>query len=392
MKKILSVVIFVFVISFSFMAFAEDVTVTLDGEALSFDVEPVIIDGRVMVPMRTIFEALGFSVDWDAEISTVKALRDDRAIVITIDENYLFVITDKLNVTELDVPARLIDSRTLVPVRAVSEGACCEVNWNNDSRMVEISTVKEETAAKENKVTVKNADELLAAIDSNTEIDLEPGEYNLTKTAAKNKNITINEVFDGFEYIISDVENLTIKGSEGVTVVVEPRYANVFNFVGCSGITLENLTVGHTVEQGYCMGGVINIEKSENVLIDGCKMYGCGTYGITAENVDELNVINSEIYECSYGIMVLKGVHNSSFKDSVFRDCGGFGMITMYSCGNVDFNGCIVKNNRSVENIVNVVNCSDVAFRNSIFENNTFKEKDVLDDVIIENCSGIYAE
>ena len=140
MKKIISVVLLILIILFSFTAFARNATVTLDGEALSFDVEPVIIDSRVMVPVRKIFESLGFSVDWDSETSTVKALRDDRAIVITIDENYLFVITDNLNPYELDVPAMLIDSRTLVPLRAVSEGAGCEVNWNSDSRTVEIKS------------------------------------------------------------------------------------------------------------------------------------------------------------------------------------------------------------------------------------------------------------
>ena len=140
MKKILFTIVLFIVILFSFNTFAKEATVTLNGEELSFDVDPVIIDGRVMVPMRTIFEALGFNVDWEAETSTVKALREDRAIVITIDENYLFVITDNLNPYELDVPAMLIDSRTLVPLRAVSEGAGCEVNWNSDSRTVEIKS------------------------------------------------------------------------------------------------------------------------------------------------------------------------------------------------------------------------------------------------------------
>ncbi len=122
-------------------AFAEEqpISVYVDGDRLEFDVDPVVENGRTLVPMRGIFEALGAQVSWDGETSTASAQKGDTVIKITIDSNKMM---KNDQVIELDVPARAINSRTLVPVRAVSEGMDARVEWNGETRSVIITTVQ----------------------------------------------------------------------------------------------------------------------------------------------------------------------------------------------------------------------------------------------------------
>jgi len=60
------------------------ISVQLDGRSLSFDVPPQIVGGRTLVPLRAIFEALGASVDWAAATQTVTATNGETVVVLTI--------------------------------------------------------------------------------------------------------------------------------------------------------------------------------------------------------------------------------------------------------------------------------------------------------------------
>ena len=114
---------------------ADDIVVLIDGEYIQFDVPPQIINNRTMVPMRAIFEAFGATVEWDAQTRTVTADTGWRTITMTIGEKYYYIDGAA---TSLDVPAQIIDNRTLVPVRAISEALDCEVGWDSKDRIVSI--------------------------------------------------------------------------------------------------------------------------------------------------------------------------------------------------------------------------------------------------------------
>lgn len=117
------------------------VKVKLDSTYLTFDVAPQIIEGRTMVPLRAIFEALGAEVKWDDATKTVSATRDGVNVALTIGKNEMQKDTQTVT---LDVPAQIVDSRTLVPVRAISEAFECDVNWDADNRTVLIKLPKVE--------------------------------------------------------------------------------------------------------------------------------------------------------------------------------------------------------------------------------------------------------
>lgn len=178
-----------------------------------------------------------------------------------------------------------------------------------------------------NTVEVSTVDEFLAAIAPNTQIVLAAGEYDLTRAA--NYPWTGGDYYhwegnyDGHELVITDVENLTIKGEDGaeVTICTVPRYSDVLRFDNVSGLTLSNLVVGHTIEQGTCTGGVLWLEDCRDVEIQNTRLYGCGIIGITLVGCRNVHVDHSEIYECTYGCIDVSSCENVLFENSKFHDC-----------------------------------------------------------------------
>ncbi len=113
-------------------------TVNLDGQQLSFDVPPTIEDGRTLVPLRAIFEAMGATVSWDQDTQTATAVKGDTTVVLKIGST-----TPTINgqVKQLDVPAKIVSGRTLAPLRFVGEAFGGTVEWNQASQLVSITSV-----------------------------------------------------------------------------------------------------------------------------------------------------------------------------------------------------------------------------------------------------------
>lgn len=150
MKKVFKNVVCLFlmlIMSFSASANQSElpITVFVDGEQIVFDVEPTIEGGRTLVPMRYIFEALGAEVDWVPETVTAVAVKGDIKIEITVGKN---VMVKNGSSVAIDVPAKLTGGRTLVPVRAVSEGLEAKVDWDAKLRKVIITSNSTSTVEK----------------------------------------------------------------------------------------------------------------------------------------------------------------------------------------------------------------------------------------------------
>jgi len=103
-----------------------NLTVLLNDENINFDVPPQIINGRTMVPLRAIFEAIGAKVDWNNDTQTVTSTKDKTTISLTINNPTMYVNGESVT---LDSPACLVGGRTLVPVRAISEAFNIKVEW-----------------------------------------------------------------------------------------------------------------------------------------------------------------------------------------------------------------------------------------------------------------------
>lgn len=110
-----------------------DIRVVLDGRELAFEQPPVIVNDRTMVPMRAIFEALGATVTWNGETRTAIGTKMGVRVEFTIDEPNMH--KNYVNIS-LDAPAALINGYTMLPVRAVAESFGVEVNWDAETRTV----------------------------------------------------------------------------------------------------------------------------------------------------------------------------------------------------------------------------------------------------------------
>ncbi len=115
----------------------EGIEVVLDGKMVAFDVQPTLLEGRTLVPVRAIFEALGATVAWNDATQTAIAEKDGTEIRITIGEKQM--LKNGL-IIPLDVGAVLLDARTLVPVRAIAESFDCTVEWIDATQTVKITT------------------------------------------------------------------------------------------------------------------------------------------------------------------------------------------------------------------------------------------------------------
>jgi hypothetical protein len=106
---------------------APAVRVFVDGAPVDFDVAPVVENGRMLVPVRALSEALGFTVTWDEAEQLVSLTRDGTTIVVWIDSTKVLV-GDKES--HLEVPTRVVDGRTMVPLRFISETLGSHVAWD----------------------------------------------------------------------------------------------------------------------------------------------------------------------------------------------------------------------------------------------------------------------
>lgn len=112
------------------------ITVTLNGEAIEFDQNPIIIDGRTLVPLRAIFEAFGATVDWNGTTQTVTSTKDGTTISMTIGQAEMY----KNGETKiLDVAPQIVNGRTLVPVRAIAESFNISVDWDGATNTVNLN-------------------------------------------------------------------------------------------------------------------------------------------------------------------------------------------------------------------------------------------------------------
>ena len=117
---------------------APPITVYVDGEKVAFpDQKPIMLQSRVLVPLRGVFEMLDAGVDWDPGQRLVTARKADRRV-----ELHIYKDTARIdNVPyQMDIPAQLIGGRAMVPLRFLSQALGAQVEWIPEEYAVEIST------------------------------------------------------------------------------------------------------------------------------------------------------------------------------------------------------------------------------------------------------------
>ncbi|MDN5331763.1 MAG: hypothetical protein PWP45_988 [Tepidanaerobacteraceae bacterium] len=126
-------------------SFAQERTISImvDGLPVSFDVPPIITDGRTLVPFRAVSEALNVPVSWDEKARTVTASDGITRILLRIGDKTAYRNNAPV---ALDVPPMIMNGRMLIPLRFFSEAFGCNVEWDNASYTVRIVSPRRKMA------------------------------------------------------------------------------------------------------------------------------------------------------------------------------------------------------------------------------------------------------
>lgn len=231
-------------------------------------------------------------------------------------------------------------------------------------------------------VTVSTVQELVEAIQSRTKIILKEGTYNFSELdcdSIKNPNIDGIKDYDGLaEYTVRNVRNLCLEAEEGARVEIstENSYARALGFEECQEITLRGLICGHEVEPGYCTGSVLYLNQCSHIEIDNCDLYGSGTYGIEAYNIFGLTIGDTDIYECTYGLVWLSGVETATFTNCSFMTSEQYSMFSFIGCYTITLDGCKIIGNETKTEYSPFITCQDslsVNFENCQFRGNDYQ-------------------
>jgi hypothetical protein len=115
---------------------APQIQVQIGGQLESFDLPPLLLDGRTLLPLRALFERLGAQVQWDGATQTITATRGQRRVQLQVGSTLATV--DGTPVT-LEAPPLIVQERTYVPLRFVSEALGSYVGWDGEHQIVSIA-------------------------------------------------------------------------------------------------------------------------------------------------------------------------------------------------------------------------------------------------------------
>ena len=125
-------------INISAISASKGVSVKLDGELVVFDnAYPVVKDNRTLIPLRGLFEKMGYEIGWDANLKAAILTKGNSKISIRSEKKYIMV--NNIQKT-IDVPAQIINGWMMIPLRAVADATGAQVNWDASSKVADILT------------------------------------------------------------------------------------------------------------------------------------------------------------------------------------------------------------------------------------------------------------
>ncbi len=291
-KVLIALTILVLLSFFSIQSIsaATPITVVLDGESMSFDVPPMMIEGRTMVPVRGIFEALGAEITWDPQNRKIVATTKDVQVVLYANNQNARI--NDANV-QLDVPATIMDGRTFVPLRFVSESLGANVEWDHASNTAIIESTQRVAA---DELSTRRMDPYfgLYVVDVS---DL--GEATLTREQAKALSDDLQELKDSIKTVADFYLYLDEKGFQSRS--------------GDTHVRDGDMTWYH------------NVPAEISIQI---KRVNCGgaanlAYQLLMDNYDEVGFISDTAYEGGHIINYIK--HNGEVYITDFSSYVGVG-------------------------------------------------------------------
>ncbi len=241
MKKIFCIYLMLFTFIFTgISAYGQELALRYDGavhkytgniyklivndETVTTDIPPVIINDRSLVPVRAIFEKLGATVTWDSKSQMVSVSYNGSKVELKINDYNAVIDGTKV---KMEVPAKIINDRTMVPARFVGEQLNMEVGFSSEKGEITInSKTTSELASLNNINYIKSKNGQSVAIDldkfQNYRIMRLPSpdrivvDFPNTKMLSEKKSITVNDELlktircsqfeDGMARVVLDLE------------------------------------------------------------------------------------------------------------------------------------------------------------------------------------------
>lgn len=272
-KKALSLILILILIialglpNFTTLAADEAVSVLIDGRSQAFEVPPQIVNGRTMVPLRAIFEALGALVDWNETTRTATATSGDTVVVLTLESTSPTV---NGKVVAIDQPGVIIDGRILAPLRFVGEAFGGKVDWNEATRTASITGAPGAPAPAV--VPGASGPPALAAV---------PGGEILIAAAASLQNAFEGSLIPEFNKLYPDIKVTGTYASSGTlqTQIESGLEADVF--FSAATTQMNNLRDKNLIDES----SVVNLLENKIVLI--------GTKGVKTAVTGFENITNA---------------------------------------------------------------------------------------------------
>lgn len=117
----------------------EHIAININDEYISSDVPPIIENDRTLVPIRVVSEYLGANVDWNEYEQSVTITKDNLTAKLILGDTNIYDANNYVQ-TVIDVPAKTINDRTMVPIRAVATLFGAAVDWDGNTNTVLITT------------------------------------------------------------------------------------------------------------------------------------------------------------------------------------------------------------------------------------------------------------
>jgi beta-lactamase superfamily II metal-dependent hydrolase len=277
---------------FTIPAFAAP-TVHLDGKQLTFDVPPMIENSRTLVPLRAIFEAMGATVSWDQSTQTATAIKNDTTVVLQIGSTSP-VINGQIK--QLDVPAKIVNGRTLAPLRFVGEAFGGSVSWDSNTQTITISStgtvVTSSGQIKVHYINVGQADSIYIQLPDHNDILIDGGNVDDGPTV---------------------VNYLKAQGVDDIELMIATHPHE--DHIGGLPAVIEAFAVAEIIDSGQTADSNIYSLYASDAKAEGCTWL--------ADNYQTL-------YWGNVALQILSG-------SQTWQDINDYSVITKLDCGNIEF-------------------------------------------------------
>lgn len=132
------IIVYLMVPTFQEVYANETIKIIVNGEELILDAEPLLVNDTILVPIRPIFESLGMRLIWENERGVVTTTTAIGEVKIRIGSDIAVLGDGTVNL--MPTYPRIVNGRTMVPIRFVAETMKADVNWSEGTRTVSIIT------------------------------------------------------------------------------------------------------------------------------------------------------------------------------------------------------------------------------------------------------------